>query len=77
MSIAQRERPRGGVNEAQSVQAAVVSALHHSHDVGPAKDVVLRGQKKTTEEGEAGLETHSGLRAPTLLPPGMRPARPG
>ena len=61
-------------HEAQSVQAAVVSALHHSRDVVPAKNVVLRGQKKTTEKGEAGLETHSGLRAPTPLPPGMRPA---
>ena len=61
-------------HEAQSVQAAVVSALHHSRDVGPAKNEALRGQKKTTEVEEAGLETHSGLRAPTPLPPGMRPA---
>ena len=36
-------------HEAQSVQAAVVSALHHSRDVGPAKNEALRGQKKTTE----------------------------
>ena len=49
-------------HEAQSVQAAVVSALHHSRDVGPAKNEAPRGQKKTTEEEEAGLESHSGLR---------------
>ena len=63
-------------HEAQSVQAAVVSALHHSRDVEPAKYEALWGQKKTTEEEEeeAGLETLSGLRAPTPLPPGMRPA---
>ena len=63
--------PSGGVNdacargwrhEAQSVQAAVVSALHHSRGVGSAKHVAPRGQMKTTEE-EAGLETHSGSRA--------------
>ena len=59
-------------HEAQSVQAAVVSALHHSRDVGPAKNEALRGQ--TTEVEEAGLVTHSRLRAPPPLPPGMRPA---
>ena len=61
-------------HEAQSVQAAVVSALHHSRDVGPATYKAPRGQKKTAEVEEAGLESHSGLRAPTPLPPGMRPA---
>ena len=60
-------------HEAQSVQAAVVSALHHSRDVGPATYKAPRGQKKTAEVEEAGLESHSGLRAPTPLPPGMRP----
>ena len=60
-------------HEAQGVQAAVVSALHHSRDVGPAKYEALRGQKKTAEVEEAGLVTHSGLRAPKPLPPGMRP----
>ena len=82
MSIAQREPPRGGgerrlrswwCHEAQSVHAAVVSALHHTCDVGPAKNEAPRGQKKTTEEEDAGLETHSGLRGPTLLPPRTRP----
>ena len=40
--------------------------------VGPAKYEAPRGQKKTVEVEEARLETHSGLRAPTPLPPGMR-----
>ena len=52
----------------------MVSALHHSRDVGPAKNEAPRGQKKTTEVEEAGLEKHSGLRAPTPLPSETRPA---
>ena len=40
---------------------------------GSAQHEAPRGQKKTEEE-EAGLETHSGLRAPTFLPPRIRPA---
>ena len=51
----------------------MVSALHHSRDVGLSQHEAPRGQKKTTEEEEAGLETHSGLRASTPLPPGTRP----
>ena len=39
--------------------------------MGPAKYEALRRQKKTAEVEEAGLVTHSGLRAPTPLPPGM------
>ena len=37
-------------HEQQSVKAAVVSALHHSRDVGPAQHQALRGQKSTAEE---------------------------
>ena len=33
-----------------------------------------RGQEKRAGREEAGLETHSGLGAPTPVPPGMRPA---
>ena len=51
-------------HEAQSVQAAVVSALHHSRD--DSRRTKPCGQKKTTKEQEAGL------RALTLLPPGTR-----
>ena len=61
-------------HDQQSVKPAVFSALHHSRDVGSAQHEAPRGQKKTTEEEEAGLETHLGLRAPTLLPPRIRPA---
>ena len=32
-----------------------------------------RGQDKRASREEAGLETHSGSRAPTTLPPGTRP----
>ena len=41
----------GGVKDACSVRAALVSALHHS-DVGPAQHQGPLGQKKTTEEEE-------------------------
>ena len=34
----------------------MVSALHHSRDVGPATNKAPRGQKKTAEVEEAGLD---------------------
>ena len=75
------EPPSGGVNDAcarggdtrrRAFRHQWSQPLHHSRDVGPAKDEALRKQKKTAEVEEAGIETHSGLRAPTPLPPGMR-----
>ena len=73
MVTAPAEPPGGGLDDA-CARGGDTSALHHSRDVGPAKYEALRGQKKTTEVEEAGLESHSSLRAPTPLPPGMRPA---
>ena len=55
----------------------MVSALHHSRDVGPAKNEAPRGQKKTTEVEEAGLEKHSGLRAPDAPAFGDAASQPG
>ena len=46
--------------EQQSVKAAVVSALHHSRDVGLARRAALQGQKKTTEGEEVDNATHGG-----------------
>ena len=59
--------------EQASVSAAVVSALHHSCDVGPVLHEALRGHKKTTEGEVDEHETHAGLRAQTAPPPGKRP----
>ena len=59
MSIAQRGERR------------LRSWWRHGRDVGSAQHEAPRGQKKTTEE-EAGLESHSGLRTLTPLPPGTR-----
>ena len=60
-------------HEQASVSAAVVSALHHSCDVGPVLYEALRGHKKTTEGEVEEHETHAGLRAQTAPPPGKRP----
>ena len=60
-------------HEQASVSAAVVSALHHSCDVGPVLYEALRGHKKTTEEEVEEHATHAGLRAQTAPPPGKRP----
>ena len=58
--------------EQASVSAAVVSALHHSSDVGPVLYEALRGHKKTTEGEVEEHETHDDLRAQTAPSPGMR-----
>ena len=56
-----------------AVQLALAAKLHHSANKVEPHDA-LRGQEKRAGREEAGLETHSGLRAPTPLPPEMRPA---
>ena len=56
-----------------AVQLALAEKLHHSANKVEPHDVP-RGQEKRAGREETGLETHSGLRAPTPLPPGMRPA---
>ena len=56
--------------EQQTVRTAPVAAAHHSAQQNDAP----RGPKTATRaREEAGLESHSGLRAPTPLPPGERP----
>ena len=56
-----------------AVQLALAEKPHHSANKVEL-DYTPRGQEKRAGREEAGLETHSGLRAPTPLPPGMRPA---
>ena len=60
-------------HEQASVSAAVVSALHHSCDVGPVLYEALRGHKKTTEGEVEEQAAHTGLRAQKTPPPGERP----
>ena len=55
-----------------AVQLAFAEKLHHSANKVEPHDA-LRGQERRAGREEAGLETHSGLRAPTPLPPGVRP----
>ena len=50
---------------------ALAEKLHHSANKVEPHDAP-RGQEKRAGREEAGLETHSGLRAPTPLPQGMR-----
>ena len=50
-------------HERMTVAMTLAEKLHHTS----------RGLKIARVGEEAGLETHSGLRAPTPLPPGMRP----
>ena len=67
-------------HEQASVSAAVVSALHHSCDVGPVLYEALRRHKKTTEGEVEEHATRAGLRAQKTPPPGERPgilAEPG
>ena len=55
-----------------AVQLALAEKFHHSaNKVEP--DNALQGQEKRAGRDVAGLESHSGLRAPTPLPPGTRP----
>ena len=55
-----------------AVQLALAEKLHHSANKVEL-DNALGGQEKRAGREEAGLETHSGLRAPTPLPPETRP----
>ena len=55
-----------------AVQLALAEKLHHSANKVES-DNALRGQEKRAGREEAGLESHSGLRALTPLPQGTRP----
>ena len=62
----QRQASDGRQRQVKVIVAMWLATLRHSGQ--PARPVV-RGPRE-----EAGHETHSGLRAPTPLPPGERPA---
>ena len=53
--------------EAQSVQAVVVSALHHSRCVGSPQELSPTGTEEDRRGGGERLESHSGLRADAPL----------
>ena len=66
------ERGSGAALRRRERPLALAEKLHHSANKVES-DNALRGQEKRAGREEAGLESHSGLRAPTPLPPGTRP----